>query len=362
MKILKKAALGIALAALISTTSSISIPIYSNLVYVEAATVKLNSTNTTLYVGDTYQLAVSGTRSTVTWTIDNEEVAKISKTGLVTGIKKGIATVTAKVGKKVLTGEVEVQNKELTATQIYEEVSKATVEITSNFDNGDIALGSGFFIDKGTIVTNYHVVGGAKKIVVQTLNGNKYVVNEVLGYDKAMDIAVLKIDAVKNEILTINDEGVTVGEKIYILGSPLGLTGTFADGIVSSASRIDENVNYIQVTAPMSPGNSGGPLINRYGEVMGINTWQYTDGQNLNFSINIDELKNVDLNNAISITDFYQQTVNNSTTSDLVTSLNDFINRGFINQYLNSKYSIIDYYVSPEGDYIAVIKIPKDNK
>ena len=361
MKTLKKAALSIVLAALISTTSSISVPIYSNTVYVEAATVKLNSTDTTLYVGNTYQLAVSGTKSTVTWSIDNEEVAKISKNGLVTGMKKGTATVTAKVGKKVLTGEVEVQNKELTATQIYEEVSKATVEITSYFDNGEMALGSGFFIDKGVIVTNYHVVGGANKIVVQASNGNKYVVNEILGYDKDIDIAVIKIDAEENEVLTINDEGVTVGEKIYILGSPLGLTGTFADGIVSSASRVDNEVDYIQVTAPMSPGNSGGPLINRFGEVMGINTWQYTDGQNLNFSININELKNIDLNNAISITDFYHQTVDNSSNSGLAKGLNDFISNTAANQNLYGKYSIIDYYLSPEGYYVAVIKIPKES-
>lgn len=75
--------------------------------------------------------------------------------------------------------------------------------------------------------------------------------------------------------------------------------------MVSSVSRKIDDVDYIQVTAPMSPGNSGGPLLNKYGEVIGINTWQYTDGQNLNFSINIDEISNINTKNPLSMDEFY---------------------------------------------------------
>lgn len=197
--------------------------------------------------------------------------------------------------------------KELTAEQVYEKCSKATVEIVAEIAGDKYNLGSGFFIDSGEVVTNFHVVAGADRIQVTTSDKKTYEVEQVLGYDEKIDLAILKVNS-QNESLKESKEGIKTGETIYILGSPLGLTGTFADGMVSSPSRKIEDVDYIQVTAPMSPGNSGGPLLNKYGEVMGVNTWQYADGQNLNFSINISEIDNIKTDKPLSLADFYQLT------------------------------------------------------
>lgn len=197
--------------------------------------------------------------------------------------------------------------KKLTATQIYDKCGPATVEIKVTDDDGT-AQGSGFFIAEGVVVTNYHVIQGASKIQVTTKKKITYDVQKILGYDEKLDLAVLQIAAVKNKCLSLHEGEVSVGEESYALGSPLGLTGTMTSGMISSASRYLDgipDVNYIQTSAPLSHGNSGGPLVNSYGEVIGINTLISEDGQNLNFAINIKELKKVNTNNQLTVAEYY---------------------------------------------------------
>lgn len=194
--------------------------------------------------------------------------------------------------------------KELSAKEIYAECAPSTVELGVTTADGDY-IGSGFFIQSGVIVTNYHVIDGATKITVTTYNGKIYDAVDILAYDKDYDLALLTIDAVTDH-LQLNKGDVTVGETVYALGSPRGLTGSLSNGIISSASRVLDGVNYIQITAPISPGNSGGPLINSYGEVIGINTFILLDSQNLNFAINIDEADKLKLNASVSAADFYK--------------------------------------------------------
>ena len=323
MKI-KKMSFTIVMAICLSATIPVSTPLYSNVMEAEAAAaVKLNITKTSVYIGDTVKLKLSGTTKSIKWSSSNKSIAKVSTSGVVTGLKKGTVKITATVGTKKYISTIAVQKKALTAEQIYEKCSKATVEIVAEVDGDKYNLGSGFFLDNGKVVTNLHVVAGAEKIQVTNYSGTTFDVQEILGYDKDIDLAVLKINS-KNDYLIQNQEGVTAGESVYILGSPLGLTGSFADGMVSSPSRKIEGVDYIQVTAPMSPGNSGGPLINRYGEVMGINTWQFADGQNLNFSININEISGI-TDNPISVSGFHDitQSYRDSSDEDTAFSVSD---------------------------------------
>jgi serine protease Do len=138
-------------------------------------------------------------------------------------------------------------------------------------------VGSGFIIDQnGTILTNYHVVDGAEKIVVTLSDGKNYDA-EVIGKDQKTDIAVLKIDAGQNlPVVTFgNSDRMEVGEWVMAIGNPFGLDHTVTSGIVSAKGRrigAGPYDNFIQTDASINPGNSGGPLINLRGEVVGINT------------------------------------------------------------------------------------------
>ena len=202
------------------------------------------------------------------------------------------------------------ERKVYSATEINKLISPATVEIsTFRRNNIPLSVGSGFFIDAyGTIVTNYHVIAGAYKIVVKTAQGKEYTATNILGYSKAKDVAYIKVNAMGNEtsFIKLSSAKPAVGEAVYALGSSLGLTGTFSSGIVSYVDRVVDNVKFIQTTAPISSGNSGGPLVNQYGEVIGMNTATYTDGQNLNLSVTADEIRSVSKSNAITVETFFQ--------------------------------------------------------
>lgn len=196
------------------------------------------------------------------------------------------------------------------AKDLYAMVSPKVVEIiTYDAQEQPYSRGTGFFIDnKGTVVTNYHVIEDSMSATIQMNDGDIYNVTQVLGYDNILDLALLKTDISGNEYLEISGEAVATGETVYTLGSSLGLTGTFSDGMVSTASRVIDGVDYIQITAPISSGNSGGPLINVFGEVIGVNTWTYVDGQNLNFAININQLSKLPLDHSITMEEFFYET------------------------------------------------------
>lgn len=189
------------------------------------------------------------------------------------------------------------------ATEIYDKVAKSMVEITMVTDKKEDSLGSGFFIGDGMILTNYHVIENASSINVIDYEGKEFEVTSIYDYNKEFDLAVLGVKGTK-EALPISLDKVVAGEKVYTVGSPYGYTGTFSSGIVGAASRIIEKVDYIQITAPISRGNSGGPLLNRFGEVIGVNTLTRTDAQNLNFSLNISYLKQLDLSTKKDIKTF----------------------------------------------------------
>ena len=280
-----------------------------------------------LKVGEqfTFKAKVTGMKDKITWSVSDDSIAVINRsTGKLKANAVGKVKVTAQAGGKKKTYDLEVkasglnddteEMKELSAKEIYSKCAPATVEIIASLSNAS-SQGSGFFISNGMVVTNYHVIEGAKKIEITTHEGIKYTVDTILGYDKDIDIAILSIPSF-NTVLARNQNGVSVGEKVYALGSPLGLTGTLTDGIVSTASRKDNGVDYIQITAAISSGNSGGPLINTYGEVMGINTMTIVEDQNLNFSINISELDRIKTESPITVSEYSKINSAANTTND----------------------------------------------
>ena len=166
--------------------------------------------------------------------------------------------------------------------------------ITSNKDGKPVAQGTGFLVSTdGRIVTNYHVVKGASSAIVKLPDGAFYDVDGVVAFDKARDLAVIKAHGQNFRVVTLgNSDRVQVGEEIVAIGSPLSLESTVSSGIVSGIRTIEEEGGkFLQVTAPISPGSSGGPLFNMAGQVVGVTTLYLKGGENLNFAIPINDAK-----------------------------------------------------------------------
>ncbi len=161
-------------------------------------------------------------------------------------------------------------------------------------------LGSGFIVSPdGTILTNAHVVDGATEVTVKLTDRREYKA-KVVGSDKKSDIAVLKIDAKNLPVVSFgSSEKLNVGEWVVAIGSPFGFENSVTAGIVSAKARSlpsDSYVPFIQTDVPVNPGNSGGPLFNLNGEVVGINSQIFSESggfQGISFAIPIDIALNV---------------------------------------------------------------------
>lgn len=182
--------------------------------------------------------------------------------------------------------------KPMDTADLAEYVQERTVTVNVEKITGSKSSGSGFFIDsEGTIVTNFHVIDLAQAISVEMDNGASYPVTEIVDFSNLYDLAILKIDVKDHPYLELAEKDARTGEQVYAVGSALGtLTGSFTGGMVSSTKRTYGEIDCIQMDAAISPGNSGGPLVNVYGEVVGINTASYTSGENLNLAIKVSEL------------------------------------------------------------------------
>jgi S1-C subfamily serine protease len=166
--------------------------------------------------------------------------------------------------------------------------------VMSDKDGHPIAQGSGFLISKdGLVVTNYHVIRNGRSALVKLPNGTFFTVDGVLASDKIRDVAVIEAHGSDFRTLTLGDsDRLQVGEEVVAIGNPLSLESTVSNGIVSAIRTVeDEGGKFVQITAPISPGSSGGPLFNMAGQVVGITTSHLVGGQNLNFAIPINDVK-----------------------------------------------------------------------
>ncbi len=167
----------------------------------------------------------------------------------------------------------------------------------------DISQGTGFIItNDGYVVTNYHIMQGAQVAMIITSDDDNHAVSSV-GHNSGLDIALLKISGTYDELELGNSNNVQVGERVIAIGNPLGLQFTVTEGIVSAIHRTGPNNldAYIQTTAALNPGNSGGPLIDTKGEVIGINNFKVGGGsESLGFALESNYIKQ-------AVNDIYQE-------------------------------------------------------
>ena len=181
----------------------------------------------------------------------------------------------------------------LPAEDIAEKALAATVYLEMKDTNGKtLGIGSGFFVKPNIIATNYHVIEGAAKGTAKLVGKDStYDIEGVTATDKTNDLALLKVTAFGIKPLSLGDsDKARIGETVYVAGNPKGLEGTFSDGIISSR-RDKDTKERLQMTAPISPGSSGGPVLNKKGEVIGVSFMTLEGGQNLNFAIPSEYLK-----------------------------------------------------------------------
>lgn len=167
-------------------------------------------------------------------------------------------------------------------------------------DGANASQGSGFFVRPGVVATNLHVVqfrqrGGVLLGDAQQSTEPTWWVAEVLAVDEKADLALLSVpEAAQSSLpripLASASASLRVGERIYALGSPLGLSGSISEGIVSANPRSDGDTSFIQISAPISHGSSGGPVVNERGEVIGVAVGSTEGGQNLNFAVPVSKL------------------------------------------------------------------------
>ena len=172
-----------------------------------------------------------------------------------------------------------------------QEVAKAlfpkTVLLTMHDSSGrPVALGSGFVLKKGYVVSNHHVIkGSASGFAKRVGDKAKYKIRGVVAKDEARDLVILAVDEFAEDGVTLSKaSSVEVGDTVYAIGNPRGLEGTFSQGIVSSLREFT-GFSLLQITAPISPGSSGGPIANDKSEVVGVAVATFRGGQNLNFAI-----------------------------------------------------------------------------
>ena len=171
---------------------------------------------------------------------------------------------------------------------IIEENIKGVVTIKT-----DVAQGTGFLVtNDGYIVTNAHVLSGARYASIYTYDSGKYSA-KLIGYDSNLDVALLKIAGSFNKLELGDSDSVKIGEKVIAIGNPLGLSFSTSEGIISSRDRTGDNnlPYYFQTDASLNSGNSGGPLINTKGQVIGINNFKIASGESLGFALEINYAK-----------------------------------------------------------------------
>jgi len=172
---------------------------------------------------------------------------------------------------------------------------KPAVVLIQTFDaNGQPSgSGSGFLINnKGHIITNHHVIEGAYSATVKTSAGKEYPVQGIIAKDIEADIVKLLVNIPDSNIvpLKLSTAIPSEGEDVIVIGNPLGFESTVSTGIVSAVRDIPAFGKILQITAPVSPGSSGSPVLNTKGEVIGVATLIATKGQNLNFAIPSDKI------------------------------------------------------------------------
>lgn len=179
-----------------------------------------------------------------------------------------------------------VARVELSARDIVQRYKPAIVRIENDMGMR-VGVGTGFILTKtGRIATNLHVIAGGGVLTVKLADGTKYVVPRVVAVDMDRDLAVIEIDA-DHPLPTVplgDSDAVEPGDAVVAIGNPMSFDFSVSDGLISSVRAVEGHV-LLQISAPISQGSSGGPLFNRFGEVIGVATLVSAQGQNINFGV-----------------------------------------------------------------------------
>ncbi|HXC73003.1 MAG TPA: trypsin-like peptidase domain-containing protein [Pyrinomonadaceae bacterium] len=207
----------------------------------------------------------------------------------------------------------------LTASQdllpdLVRRIKPSAVAIETFDSRGEkLSRGSGFFVEADRIVTNRHVLEGAYRAEVHSSTGTVFPVRGVLAVDAEGDLALLKIDTPATQVrpLPLDKTSPQEGESVVVIGNPLGLEGSVTNGIVSAVRDIPTFGRIIQITAPISSGSSGSPVVNMQGQVIGIATLQITGGQSVNFAIPSERISQLQVASMMSLADLVATTGRN---------------------------------------------------
>ena len=234
-----------------------------------------------------------------------------------------------------------------TAPEIAEKALAATVYLEMQNSNGvPLGFGSGFFVGDNLIATNYHVIEGAARGSAKLVGQfSTYTIEGVTATDQTNDLALLKVTVSGIKPLPLgNSSDVKIGETVYVAGNPKGLEGTFSNGIISSR-RDPYAKERLQMTAPISPGSSGGPVLNSKGEVIGVSFMTLVGGQNLNFAIP---------------SRYLTELLTESTPAKPLAEGNRSISAETYFTWGNTKYDLGDYK-GAIADYDSAIRLNPDN-
>ena len=180
------------------------------------------------------------------------------------------------------------------AEQVYKTATPSILTVQAQKGNETTSLGTAFLaIHKGLAITAWHVVKGATKITAKFSDGTEANVVGLVDKNPELDIALLRIESGDRPILGLASGDPHVGSRAYVIGSPKGMDFSISDGIISQTPFMGNDKLY-QFTCPVSPGNSGGPLLNSAGSVLGVVSWQLKDAQNLSFAIPSQNLGKLD--------------------------------------------------------------------
>jgi serine protease Do len=228
--------------------------------------------------------------------IPRSQIVSIAKTEAKEGAAKREAAAAEKTSGLFSTATT--PPPERTVRELVQQLGEAVVQVRTPG-----GLGSGFILNEdGYLITNFHVIEGETQISVEVyhqkgeaLDRKSYRQVKIIAMNKFADLALLKIedkDAPKFKKVLLGDaDALAVGERVFAIGSPMGLERTVTEGILSTKTREMQGSLYLQTTAQINPGNSGGPLFNLRGEVVGVTNMKLTYGEGLGFAIPADEVK-----------------------------------------------------------------------
>ena len=214
----------------------------------------------------------------------------------------------------ILITPIRVEASQDLLPELVRRIKPSAVAIETFDSRGEkLSRGSGFFIDVDRIVTNRHVIEGAHRAEVHSSTGTVIPVKGVLAVDAEGDIALLKIDPPTPQIkpLLLDKTSPQEGESVVVIGNPLGLEGSVTNGIVSAVRDIPTFGRIIQITAPISSGSSGSPVVNMQGQVIGIATLQVTGGQSVNFAIPSERISQLQATTIMSLPELVANTGRN---------------------------------------------------